>query len=278
MNEESRNKYNYIVALLAALFALITFQGDLEATLHFGPFSVEWLTLAWVMIGLIGLSVYVAALSYSLDFLSRSGSAWLSNLAQRLGGWLMAAADNLYFVGMTFPLQVGFAWSLSWVAVHLSPEALQSVAGLVGALVSVAASFAIGYAYSREKKESRRLETEKALQTLNARTLENAEELIKQGAYNSGIIEAVRVLEIRLKELLLTKRGYEAGTVSVRKLVAMARQDGLLSKQEAAELLRIRNIRVAAAQLSGEVDRADARHLLERVKELLAGPLKQEQP
>jgi HEPN domain-containing protein len=276
MNEESRNKYNYIVALLAALFALVTFQSDLVATLHFGPFSVEWLTLAWVMIGLIGLSVYVAALSYSLDFLSRSRFAWLSGLSQRLGGWLLAAADNLYFVGMTFPLQVAFAWGLSWAAVHITPQAFQSVAGLIGALVSVTASFVIGYAYSREKKESRQLATQKALQTLNAKTLENAEELIKEGAYNSGIIEAVRVLEIRLKELLLTKRGYETDTVSVRKLVAMARQDGLLSKKEAAELLKIRNVRAVAAQLSGEVDRADAQRLLTRIKELLAGPLRQD--
>lgn len=276
MTEESRNKYNYIVALLAALFALVTFQSDMEATLHFGPFSVEWLTLAWVMIGLIGLSVYVAALSYSLDFLSRSKFAWLSGLSQRLGGWLLAAADNLYFVGMTFPLQVGFAWGVSWVAEHLTPDAFKNVVGLIAALVSVTASFAIGYAYSRERKESRQLATQKALQTLNAKTLENAEELIKQGAYNSGIIEAVKVLEIRLKELLLTKRGYETDTVSVRKLIAMARQDGLLTKKEAAELIKIRNIRAVAAQLSGEIDRTDAQRLLARVKELLAGPLKQD--
>lgn len=276
MTEESRNKYNYIVALLAALFALVTFQSDMEATLHFGPFSVEWLTLAWVMIGLIGLSVYVAALSYSLDFLSRSKFAWMSSASQRLGNWLLAAADNLYFVGMTFPLQVGFAWSISWIAEHLTPDAFKNVVGLIAALVSVTASFVIGYAYSREKKESRQLATQKALQTLNAKTLENAEELIKQGAYNSGIIEAVKVLEIRLKELLLTKRGYETDTVSVRKLVAMARQDGLLTKKEAAELIKIRNIRAVAAQLSGEIDRVDAERLLARVKQLLAGPLRQE--
>lgn len=276
MNEESRNKYNYIVALLAALFALITFQGDLQATLHFGPFSVEWLVLAWVMIGLIGLSVYVAALSYSLDFLSRSGSAWLSNLAQRLGGWLLAAADNLYFVGMTFPLQVAFAWTLSWLAVHIAPGVWDGVMGLSVALASVMLFFVIGHAYSKEKRESRQLATQKALQTLNAKTLEAAEELIKHGSYTSGVIEAVKVLEIRLKELLLTKRGYETDTVSVRKLVAMARQDELLTKKEAAELIKLRNIRATAAQLSGEISRADAERLLERVKELLAGPLRQD--
>jgi HEPN domain-containing protein len=276
MSEESRNKYNYIVALLAALFALITFQGDLKATLHFGPLSVEWLVLAWVMIGLIGLSVYVAALSYSLDFLSRSKFAWLSEFSQRMGNWLLAAADNLYFVGMTFPLQVGFAWAISWAAEHLTPGAFQNVVGLIAAVVSVTASFVIGYAYSRERKESRQLAIQKALQTLNARTLDNAEELIKQGAYNSGIIEAVKVLEIRLKELLLTKRGYETDTVSVRKLVAMARQEGLLTKKQAAEIIKVRNIRAVAAQLSGEVDHADAEQLLERVKQLLAGPLRQD--
>jgi hypothetical protein len=276
MNEESRNKYNYIVALLAALFAIITFQSNLKATLHLGPFSVEWLTLAWVMVGLIGISVYVAALSYSLDFLSRSQLVWLSSLSQRLGGWLMTAADSLYFVGMTFPLQVAFAWCLSWLAVHITPEAMQSAAGLIGALVSLTASFAVGYAYSREKKESRQLATQKTWQALNAKTLETAEELIAQGAYNSGIIEAVKVLEIRLRELLLAKRGYETDAVSVRKLIALARQDKILSKKEAAELIKIRNIRAAAAQLSGEVDRSDAERLLARIKELLAGPLKQD--
>lgn len=275
MTEESRNKYNYIIALLAALFALITFQGDLKATLHFGPFSVEWLTLAWVMIGLIGLSVYVAALSYSLDFLSRSKFAWMSNASQRVGNWLLAAADNLYFVGMTFPLQVAFAWTLSWLAVHVAPGVWGGMMGLSIALASVMLFFVIGHAYSKEKRESRQLATQKELQTLNAKTLEAAEALIKHGSYNSGVIEAVKVLEIRLKELLLTKRGYETDTVSVRKLVAMARQDRLLTKKEATELIKLRNIRATAAQLSGEIGRTDAEHLLDRVKGLLAGPLRQ---
>ncbi len=276
MNEESRNKYNYIVALLAALFALVAFQGSFKAALHFGPFSVEWLVLAWVMIGLIGLSVYIAALSYSLDFLSRSSSAWLSALSQRLSGWLLGAADGLYFVGMTFPLQVGFAWVISWMAEHFTPTAFKSLVGFIITVVSVALSLVAATAYSRERKETRQLAAQKDLQTLNAKTLEATEMLIKQGAYNSSIIEAVKVLEIRLKELLLAKRGYETDAVSVRQLIAMARQDKLLSKKEAAELIKIRNIRAAAAQLSGEISRSDAERLLERVKELLAGPLKQD--
>jgi|GEM_PF-6660708 len=277
MTEESRNKYNYIVALLAALFAVVTFQSDLKATLYFGPFSVEWLTLAWVMIGLIGLSVYVAALSYSLDFLNRSRSGWLSTISQRLGGWLLVTADTLYFVGMTFPLQIGFVWGLSWLAVHVTPEALQSVIGLAVALASVTISFVIGYAYSREKRESRQLASQKELQTLSAKTLEGAEELIKNGMYNSGVIEAYRVIEIRLKELLLMKRGYDTDTVSARKLIAMAKADELLTKKEAAELIKMRGVRVAATHLSGEVGREEAYGLLARVKELLAGPLRQEQ-
>jgi hypothetical protein len=243
MNEFTKTKMHFTLALLGGLFALHPFLQDFkdDGFLYLGYFLK--LSYAYVVFAsLLALCVYL----YGMTLLSERPHSWL----ERLGNYCYGLAImSLPFYGGLFLAarladylgQSHLAWAAPGAALGLGAGwfVLSQVLALFlrGRLGAQDRSAKIGQ-FARQEVKS----------------LTDAQELFDSGHYDLSVMEAFRAVEARLRRVLLSRKRMPPGG-DPDALVAAAKRAGILHAPAVAlmdDLIREWRIAVGSEPLTKE--------------------------
>lgn len=268
---QAKDKYTYIVALLAVVLAFGAFKEQLA--------KVHVPILFWepsLLLLFVEFSIILTASAYffALDYL-RAGTRFEAIRILKTGRLL---AHMLYALGVLMPAAVVILWLVTefatYLASHLSINAkapdgiLLALNLLFGVLAGVTAAFTV-VAYGRARQRLAQLQQLVELGNRKDAQLQKAEALYKQRFYTSSIIEAYKLVELALAESL-QKIGYDyAGTMPAQQQLQLARKSGILMPKDEGLLRDLRGIRNKAAHKVVDFGKKDADFALEAARKLL---------
>jgi hypothetical protein len=257
MNEFTKTKIHFTLALLGSLFALHPFLEKFE------DYSFDYLgqplklSYAYVLFaGLLALCVYL----YAMTLVSERPHSWL----ERLGNYCYGLAI------MSLPFYGGLYLSsrlADWLGqTHLQWAAPGAALGLgVGwfVLSQVFAWFLRG----RLAVQDRSAKVEQLAQD-EVKALEQAQELFAGDHYDLGVMRSYRAVEARLGRVLLG-HGVNVPSGDPDALVTAAKRAGLLSERALSQLQELqRQWRVAISNVP--MTKEDAAGALAATRDILA--------
>ncbi len=253
MNEFTKTKMHFTLALLGSLFALHPFLKDIEDS---GFWYMGWFVkLAYVYMvfaGLLALCIYF----YGVTLVSERPHSWL----ERLGNYCYGLAI------MALPF-FGGLYLASLLADRLGQSHLAWLAPALGIGWFVVAQLAAWFLRGRLVAHDRQAKAAQFTQQ-EVKALADAQELFANDHYDLSVMEAYRALDARLRRALLG-RGTALPSGSPEALVGAAKRAGLLSAAALAQLDDVtRQWRVAVG--SEPLTRDAAARALEETRQVLS--------
>ena len=247
----SKDKYNFIVGLLAAMLAFSAFQGALTHRLDFGVFEASVLQLMGWFGVLIGLSAYIFAW-----YFAKMNTRYEN--APRLR-FLKPSADALYVAALAFPLLMVGLWLVNQAAIYvidavsqLPASQRESYIRLVSAASSTLATVIAAifvYRYTKHRMEVSRQVGVIDLRQRSMDAIEVAQELYTKGSYASSILEAYKAVTLVVRAVLLSKDVPVSSYDRSRDIMQKAKTASILDKDDITVLERMRKARNKAAHL-----------------------------
>lgn len=265
----ARDKYSYVVALLAVILAFAAFKDELsKATISFGLFDATVLQIGIAFVLILSLSTYLFALTYSFQGSKLEGS--------RLLGGAAKTADVVYFIGMAVPIILFITWVLNlFIGVLAQFLGAVDAAELLQA-VTTASSLLLGFLtgvyskrYAHYKGRLKDLEIFQSFVTQKDLGLENAERLYKQKFYASSIIEAYKAIELSIRSWLAKNKIPVPYDVYGLELIQLAQTNEVVGPALAKQLDRVRKLRNQAAHLDKGIEKADADYVMDVTSTLI---------
>jgi uncharacterized protein (UPF0332 family) len=267
----SRDKYNFIVGLLAALLAFSAFQGTLTRKLDFGFFEASMLQLMGAFGVIIGLSAYMFAWYFAKMNTRYENAAHLR--------FLKPAADALYVAALAFPLLMMLVWLLSQGVTRVidmlsqmplaqRQEYIGFVTAALGSLVGILALVFI-IRYTKHRAEVSRQVDVIDLRQRSMNSIESAQQLYTKGNYAATIMEAYKAVILVLRAVLLFKDVPLASYERSYDIMSKARYAGVITKDDMKVLDKMRRVRNKAAHLDISLTQKQADDVLKNASAVL---------
>jgi len=268
----SRDKYNFIVGLLAALLAFSAFQGTLTQKLDFGFFEASMLQLMGAFGVIIGLSAYMFAWYFAKMNTRYENAARLR--------FLKPAADALYVAALAFPLLMIALWLLNSAAAGLidmlsqmpqqqRQDYIRIVTTATGSLAGLVTAVFI-YRYTRHRAEVSRQVEVIDLRQRSMDSIESAQQLYTKSNYAATIMEAYKAVILVLRAVLLFKDVPLASYERSYDIMGKAKHAGVITGEDLKVLDKMRRVRNKAAHLDISLTQKQADDVLKNASEVLA--------
>lgn len=232
MNEFTKNKIAFAVALLAALFTITPILGDIGSW-GFDVFSltIQVFHLYCFLSGILTLAVYI----YGLQF-----------LAEHQFKQLQVAGDIFYAIALVSPPFYLSIYLLTLVINLLAkllqvPFAAEILTNILSSIISALAVLLvekIAKTFGRKDRQARVENIQKEEDVILIR----AKRLLNDGCFDLAIVECFKVIELALRKALIA-RDIQVGRTNPRVLMEKARHQELISPELFERVDALRDLR-----------------------------------
>lgn len=232
MNEFSKTKIGYSLALLAALFALSPLITSSSLGFLLFSYDVSIKFVYWVFVGLLAFTVYLYALSLIKE--------------DKLYNRLHTIGDYTYAISLLFLPSIFILFLISLITSIISLDILMYAVQLIAALATII-SFALTVisTVKRFKRQEEKLKAEKS-RIVEFALLDRAKKLSQDGMYDLTVIDLWNVIETSFN------RFFEAKGISYDKkkpisFIGLIKENNLLPLSLIRELAVLRDMRNKSA-------------------------------
>lgn len=246
MDEFTRTKVSFTIALLAALFTIRPLVERYENIgFEFLGFPVRVGTAYFFALGALGCAVYLISLQF---------------VAGRRVDWIDRSSNVVYALTLLVPIAFLALWCLVLLGEYIERLNIHIPArifdGLIGGVVGVGtALLAKRVVVSLKNIQRATAADEQAEKQIEA--LSRAETLLGQKHFDVAVVEVARVIELALKQAIVSRTG-ESGRRSLSALIDRAIDLGLLTEADIAHLRELRALRNNSVHLSVPIDQVAA--------------------
>jgi HEPN domain-containing protein len=220
MNEFTKTKMHFTLALLGSLFALHPFLKEFEDSgFWYMGYFVKLAHAYVVFAGLLAVCIYL----YGVTLVGERSHSWV----ERLGNYCYGLAI------MSVPF-FGGLYLASRLAEHLGQSHIAWLAPALGVGWFLAAQAAAWFLRGRLGAHDQSAKAEQFTRQ-EVKALADAQELFDNDHYDLSVMEAYRAIDARLRRALLN-RGTAAPSGSPEALVAAAKRAGLLREAALTQL------------------------------------------
>lgn len=257
MDEFSKTKIGFTVALLATVFALkplIDAYGNVGFT--FFDINITAKLAFFATLGFLGIAVYFI----SLQFVSSKQIYLFDKIS-----------DVAYALSLSVPVLFCVLWllvligeGLARVATSVPEIAWNIIAGVVAGLLTNLLTKTISSALKKKGSELREEDSRKK----ELEILSRAERLIDDGHYDLSILESGKIIELALRQAVTFSTG-EAKMYSLHNLIQRAHKLNLVSESDLEQINSVRILRNNANHLDSKVTKEDASKAVAVAKRLI---------
>lgn len=257
MNEFTKTKIGFTIALLAAAFAirpLIDAYGELGYLVFEYKFTIK--IAFFFAVGLLGIAVYFI----SLQFISEKQISIFEKLSD--GAYALSLSVPIIYLSLWFLVVLGgkLAQLLTTVPETVWNILASTIAGVLTSLLTTKFSRAIKKKDSESKQEdNRRKEFE---------FLSRAEHLIKEGHFDLSLLESGKIMELSLRQAVTLVSG-ESKMFSMHNLIQRAHKLNLVSESDLEHINNVRILRNNATHLDSKVTKEQAAQAVSVAKRLV---------
>jgi HEPN domain len=216
MNEFTKTKMHFTLALLGSLFALHPFLKEFEdASFKYLDYTIKLSYIYVVFAGLLALCIYL----YGVTLVSERPHSWLERLGNYCYGLAIMAVP--FFGGLYLASKLAERLEFT----HLQWAAPGAAVGL-GLAWFVLSQAAAWFLRGRLGAHDRSAKVEQFTRQ-EVKALADAQDLFDNDHYDLSVMEAYRAIDARLRRALLS-RGTAVRSDRPEALVAAAKRAGLL--------------------------------------------------
>ncbi|MBI3109800.1 HEPN domain-containing protein [Candidatus Daviesbacteria bacterium] len=259
-NDFTREKYAFIVAFVAALFAFTSFKTELSLIIiDLGIFSPNLLQLMIVFLVLLSLSIYFFAFD-SIRYRTRIQNSPIFRI-------FIILADVFYVMGIVFPLFILLLWITNVGLNYLLKSQFPLLNTLINIVVSLITAF-ITLFISKLKISGLRDKYSREIEIQEESQLERAKELFDKKFYSESILEAYKVIELVIRKEL-EKKGYRTIGLPTFTIIESAVKSEIIDKELLSEIEKLRLMRNKASHFYTSFNSKDAKSALDLVEKIL---------
>lgn len=261
--DKSKDKYAFIVALLAVVLAMGIFKDGLKgAHVSLG----FWVSNVWLISIIFAILLAAATYAYALMYIMKETRFE----GGRCFRYAIVVGNFIYGVAGLLPLVVLVIWGTTQGVVSiLGLKVDGSKASIASAIFTGLTALVTGYLSSKLKADESKLREVIHFEVRRNHLLENVERLYRQKFYTSAIIECYKLVETVLAKDLAQKGYYISPYRPMKELIDRAEKLKVLDAGSIAALKDLKGMRNKATHTIVEFEKRDADFALETTKQLL---------
>ncbi len=260
MNEFSKIKIPFAIALLAAMFAinpLVNKYGDMSYLIFGFSVSINFVNL--IFCSLLGASVYF----YAIGLIGEKPIFEIVNKIGHVTYAIALIAPPLFL--LLYPVSLITAIAIKFTQLQYFSRIVESaLSASIGVIASFISIFIFKTFIKRDKTEKVEKLTEKENQLLA-----RAKEFFKQGYYDLSVTESWKAVEIALNKTFIGI-GEKNYPKTMRSLFELAIQRNILTQYQVNELKNISKIRNEAIHTERHINREEALQALNLSEKTIA--------
>lgn len=255
MNEFSKTKIGYSLALLAALFALSPLVNSSTFSFALFSYGISIHLIYWIFVGLLALTVYLYALSLIKE--------------DKLYSSFHTIGNYTYAISLLFPPLVLTIFCISVFTTLLPSKTLEIVLQIVlSAIVGVFSNLLVNKIIVRLRKNEAKQDEARA-KLAEYITLETAKKLIDTDMYDLAVIELWKTINLAFKRVLKSK-AIPYDEKRPMEIINAIHKNKLLPFEMINKLHQLRDLRNKAAHTNINISKDEVQEYIKFVEKILA--------
>ncbi len=264
MNSDIKDKSAFVVALLAAALAFITFKSELtNINISLGFYQINFLQILIIFFVILTLSAYF----YALDYTRYGFGVKIQN--NIIFKWILPLANLLYVAALLFPLIIFVIWLISLIIASINISAMStSVITFITSFISVIIGAISALLTSKVLTKNIRHRLAEKLEIEGENQFHKAHQLYKNQFYAETILELFKVVELNIRKKF-EEKGFITKHLSPIELKWLSAKEKILTDKNLANFDDLRNMRNNAAHQRISFTKENADSAFNIVKNIL---------
>lgn len=256
MNEFSKTKIGYSLALLAALFALSPLINSSTFSFALFSYDISIHLIYWIFVGLLALTVYLYAIS-------------LIKEENKLYGKFHTIGNYIYAFSLLFPPAIFLLFGISLITSLLPSNISENILEIIFMIITLIGIGLGTKSVALKMNDSDAKRKEEQSKWAEYVTLETAKKLIDTDMYDLAVIELWKTINLAFKRVLKSK-AIPYDEKRPMEIIHAIHKNKLLPSEIINRLHELRDLRNKAAHTDINISKDEVQEYIKFVEKILA--------